>query len=150
MDPTSLLLLAGAVESVVATGFDFFHESTGEKAIKQQQQINAQNKLRASGVFSDAEIETILRENEGKVNLFAGSVAARGLGTSPLGASLIAKAQQAPFFQAQQRAAGQYQQGLSTLNQLISQERQADASFQQKIGGFTKLATLFANKKGYI
>ena len=47
--------------------------------------INAQNRLRASGVFSDSEVATIMREYNAQVNTFAGSVAARGLGSSAVG-----------------------------------------------------------------
>ena len=83
-----------------------------------------------------------MREYNDQVNRFAGSVAARGLGSSAVGASQIAKAQQAPFFQAQRQAAQQYQAGLQTLGSLIQQDQAIEAKQRESLGGFTKLGVL--------
>lgn len=141
--PAMLALLASGIESVAYTAFDAFTTSPSEKLIAEQQAINARNRLRASGVFSDQGIATIMREYNDQVNRFAGSVAARGLGSSALGASLISKAQQAPFYQAQRQAAQQYQAGLKTLSSLIAQNQAIEAKQRERLGGFTKLATAF-------
>ena len=141
-DPATLALLAGAVESIAFSAFDAFTTSPSEKLIAEQQELNARNKLRASGVFSDQDVGTIMREYNDQVNQFAGGVAARGLGSSAIGASLISKAQQAPFYQAQQKAAQQYQEGLQTLGSLIGQNQNIEAQQREHIGGFVKLGTL--------
>ena len=139
MDPSILLLLAGAVESTIEsvafTVYDAFTTSESEKLIAEQRELNARNKLRASGVFSDADIATIMREYNDRVNKFAGSVAARGLGSSAVGASLISKAQQAPFYQAQRQAATQYQAGLKTLSDMLAQDAIIEKQQREQIGG---------------
>lgn len=139
MDPSTLLLLAGAVESTIEsvafTVYDFFTTSESEKLIAEQRELNARNRLRASGVFRDADIATIMREYNDRVNKFAGSVAARGLGSSAVGASLISRAQQAPFYQAQRRAATQYQAGLKTLSDMLAQDATIEAQQREQIGG---------------
>ena len=142
-DPLTLMLIAGAVESIAFSAFDAFTTSPSEKLIAEQQELNARNKLRASGVFSDTDIATIMRESNDQVNQFAGGVAARGLGSSAIGASLISKAQQAPFYQAQQKAAQQYQEGLKTLGSLIQQDQAIEAQQRAHIGGFVKLGAAF-------
>lgn len=139
MDPRVLLLLAGAVESTIEsvafTVYDAFTTSESEKLIAEQRELNARNKLRASGVFSDADIATIMREYNDRVNKFAGSVAARGLGSSAVGVSLISKAQQAPFYQAQRQAATQYQAGLKTLSDMLAQDAIIEKQQREQIGG---------------
>ena len=139
MDPSTLLLLAGAVESTIESVafsvYDFFTTSESEKLIAEQRELNARNRLRASGVFRDADIATIMREYNDRVNKFAGSVAARGLGSSAVGASLISRAQQAPFYQAQRQAATQYQAGLKTLSDMLAQDATIEAQQREQIGG---------------
>ena len=139
MDTSILLSLAGAVESTIEsiafTVYDAFTTSESEKLIAEQRELNARNKLRASGVFSDADIATIMREYNDRVNKFAGSVAARGLGSSAVGASLISKAQQAPFYQAQRQAATQYQAGLKTLSDMLAQDAIIEKQQREQIGG---------------
>ena len=139
MDPSTLLLLAGAVESTIESVafsvYDFFTTSENEKLIAEQRELNARNRLRASGVFRDADIATIMREYNDRVNKFAGSVAARGLGSSAVGASLISRAQQAPFYQAQRQAATQYQAGLKTLSDMLAQDATIEAQQREQIGG---------------
>ena len=147
LPPALIPLLAAGVESAAFAAFDLFTTSSSEQLISEQQQINTQNRLRASGVFSDEDISTIMRDYNDQVNQFAGSVAARGLGSSAVGASLISKAQQAPFFQAQRQAAKQYQAGLSTLGSLIRQDREIKARQRKRIGGFAKLAFEFGVDK---
>lgn len=142
-DPVTLALIASAVESIAFSAFDAFTTSPSEKLIAEQQEINARNRLRASGVFSDQDIATIMREYNDQVNRFAGSVAARGLGSSAVGASLISRAQQAPFYQAQRQAAQQYQAGLKTLSSLIAQDQAIEAQQRAHIGGFVKLGAAF-------
>ena len=143
MDPSTLLLLAGAVESTIEsvafTAYDFFTTSESEKLIAEQRELNARNRLRASGVFSDADIATIMREYNDQVNKFAGGVAARGLGSSAVGASLISRAQQAPFYQAQRQAATQYQAGLKTLSDMLAQDATIEAQQREQIGGLLGL-----------
>ena len=146
-DPATLALLAKGIESVAYFAFDAFTTSPSEKLIAEQQEINAQNRLRASGVFSDSEVATIMREYNAQVNTFAGSVAARGLGSSAVGGSLISGAQQAPFFQAQRQAAAQYQEGLRTLGSLIQQNQAIEARQQEALGGITKLGALYFGGK---
>ena len=146
-NPVVLALIASGVESAAFTALDFFTTSPTENLISQQQEINRQNKLRASGVFSDQDISGIMREYNDQVNQFAGGVAARGLGTSAIGAKQISQAQQAPFFQVQRQSAQAYQQGLSRLSQLIAQDREIKARQRESIGGLTQLGLQFATDK---
>ena len=131
--------IAGAVEWVAFTAYDAFTTSESEKLIAEQRELNARNRLRASGVFSDADVGTIMREYNDQVNRFAGSVAARGLGSSAVGASLISQAQQAPFYQAQRQAATQYQSGLKTLSELLANDATIEAQQREQIGGLLGL-----------
>ena len=93
---------------------------------------------RARGKFTDAEIAQIRRNNEPMVNAVAGNVAARGLGSSAAGASVITEAQQRPFFAAQDAATqavpGSLQNLMSLVNQNLSMFA-GDEGVAQEFGG---------------
>ena len=136
--PAALAMMGTAAKQIIRGISPDRQMQIYEKVL--QSQIDYRNTLlqRAYGHFTPADVQDIQRSAEPAVNAIAQGVAARGLGTSPAGAQIIAEAQQRPFTQAQQQAQAQ----LPQWDMMIMQNAQAlmgDPSFFSDIDSIVQL-----------
>ena len=103
-NPKSIPFIAGGVGALYETLFPNKAKEIQLQVLEDQKSFRRLLSRQARGVFSGAERENIARAAEPMVNQVAGNVAARGLGSSPAGAQIVARAQQQPFHVAQQGA----------------------------------------------
>lgn len=100
------------------------------------------------GKFTAREREQIRRNSEQQVNAVAGNVAQRGLGSSPAGAAIVAQAQQAPFFAAQQAAHAAVPAATGTVAQL-AQQMSGNRQFHQVLGSIGKSLSFLRESEAY-
>ena len=131
-----LWITAGA--SLASGVFELLDPNDAEDIMREvladQQEWRETLTRRAHGRFTPAERRDIRRSAEPRVNQVAGSVAARGLGTSPGGAALVAQAQQAPFREAMAVAAANVASAdMNTFN-IARQMAAMDSGFHKNLG----------------
>lgn len=122
-------------------------QAAQNRTLDQMTQFNNDLLRRARGKFTDAEIAQIKRNAEPMVNAVAGNVAARGL-TGAAGASIVADAQQQPFYAAQSAATQAVPGSLQNLMNIVNQNLamvQGDDSLAKEFGG---LVQSYATLKG--
>ena len=100
------------------------------------------------GRFTAQEREQIRRNSESQVNAVAGNVAQRGLGSSPAGAQIVANAQQAPFFAAQQAATQAVPAATSIVSQL-AKSMQGNRQFHALLGSIAKSVSYLRESDTY-
>ena len=103
-NPKSIPFIAGGVGALYETLFPNKAKEIQLQVLEDQKSFRRLLSRQARGVFSGAERENIARAAEPMVNQVAGNVAARGLGSSPAGAQIVARAQQEPYHAIQQGA----------------------------------------------
>lgn len=132
-NPQTIPLIATGVGSIYETVFPDKAKQIQLEVLEDQKNFRRMLSRQARGIFTSAEHETLARGAEPVVNRVAGNVAARGLGSSPAGAQIIARAQQEPFIAAQQGA----QAALPAANQQSFQMASllaTDDSFYEDLG----------------
>ncbi len=103
-NPQAIPYIATAVGTVYETLFPDKAKQIQLEVLEDQKNFRKMLSRQARGIFDTTEREAIMRGAEPVVNRVAGNVAARGLGSSPAGAQIVARAQQEPFIAAQQGA----------------------------------------------
>ena len=148
---TSALISAGIGAGVSAVQKLWSHYSSRDirklqsRTLNQMEMFNNDLLRRARGKFTDAEIAQIKRNAEPYVNAVAGNVAARGLGGSAAGASVVAEAQQRPFFAAQSAATQAVPGSLQNLMNIVNQNLgmfQGDEGIAKEFAGLIQSYSL--------
>ena len=103
-NPQAIPYIATAAGTVYESLFPDKSKQLQLEVLEDQKNFRKMLSRQARGIFSAPEREAIVRGAEPVVNRVAGNVAARGLGSSPAGAQIVARAQQEPFVAAQQGA----------------------------------------------
>ena len=130
------------------TVLDYFSTSDMEELLQEQLSETEKQRLRASGLFSDEDIENVSAGFQSAFSRVAGNVASRGI-DGPAGAEILAQAQAAPFHQLQAQASRLYQTALVSSSQMIASLAQENIAFSRSFGNITKLyQTMLAEGQG--